>query len=121
MTAFWICAALLVFPMVLFGGMKVVRPKDALEEMGMLWVADYSDTQVKLIGLAEVLGAIGVVVPSATGVLPVLAPVAAACLGVLMVGAFFVHVRRRDPIASKVITGALVSLSVAVVWLGGAA
>ena len=53
----------------------------------MKWALTWSPCRVKLLGLAEVLGALGVVVPWATDIAPVLTPVAACCLLVLMVGA----------------------------------
>ncbi len=50
----------------------------------------------KLIGLAEVLGAVGVIVPPLTGILPILAPIAAAGIVILQTGAILTHVRRRE-------------------------
>jgi len=47
----------------------------------------FSKTQVRLLGLAEVLGAVGLVVPTATGIAPHLTRVAAVCLATLMGGA----------------------------------
>lgn len=121
MITFWIVAGLLCIPMVLFGGMKVVKSRDELRTFGMLWVDDYSARQVQLIGVAEVLGAIGVIVPTATGILPVLAPIAAACLGVLMLGAFFVHLKRKDPVPALVITAVLTACAGVVVGLAATA
>ena len=45
---------------------------------------------MRIIGVLEVLGAVGVVLPAATGVLPWLVPVAAACLALLMASAVVV-------------------------------
>lgn len=104
--------------MLLFGGMKVVRKRADLEATGMLWVEDYADSTLKLIGAAEVLGAIGVILPAATNFLPILSPIAASCLGVLMIGAFGVHVRRKDPAPSLIITGLLVACAAYVAWYG---
>lgn len=64
------------------GAMKFARPKEQVERN-----PHFSETQVKLLGLAEVLGAIGLVVPVATGIAPYLTRVAAACLATLMGGA----------------------------------
>lgn len=118
MTVFWIAVGLLSVAMLAAGVVKLLKPRDELETMGMLWVADYTDQQVRLIGAAETAGAIGLVVPAATGIAAVLSPIAAVCLGVLMAGAFGVHVRRKDPLPSLIITASLVGLAGYIAWIG---
>jgi hypothetical protein len=66
----------------------------------MPWVDDFSQGTVRLIGALELLGAMGVVVPRATGVLPRLAPLAAGGLAMVMVGGFATHLRRREYLRS---------------------
>ena len=61
------------------------------------------EAQIKLLGIAEVLGAIGLVAPMATGIAPVLTRVAAVCLATLMGGAVATHVMRREPAAAATI------------------
>lgn len=78
------------------GVMKLVRPVTALRDAGMGWVDDIPLTATRLIGLAEVLGAVGLVLPVALRTAAVLSPIAAVCLGVVMVGAVVVHVRRGE-------------------------
>ena len=93
----WILQGLLAFVFLSAGGLKALRPKDKITanpKMG--WAHGRSATQIKLLGAAEVLGALGVVEPWATGIVPVLTPIAAACLFVLMVGAAIVHARRNE-------------------------
>lgn len=50
----------------------------------------------ELIRFAEVLGAIGLVVPPLVGILPVLSPIAGIALAVLMAGAVATHLRRKE-------------------------
>jgi len=97
LVAYWIVAGLAALLFLAAGLLKLVRPKVALPAMGMGWADDYSTVSVKLIALAEVVGALGLVLPAATGVVPVLSPIAAVCLAVIMVGAVVVHVRRHEP------------------------
>jgi len=52
--------------------MKIARPKEALIASGMAWAEDFSQPVVRLIGAAEVLGALGIVLPMLTGVVLVL-------------------------------------------------
>jgi hypothetical protein len=48
----------------------------------------------RFIGLAEVLAAAGLTLPTSTGIMPWLTPLAAAGLLVIMVGAAVLHLRR---------------------------
>ena len=112
--AFWIVAGLAALVFLAAGLMKLARPRAALQASGMGWVEDFNDGSVKLIGLAEVLGAIGLIAPMATGIAPILSPIAGLALAVLMVGAAVTHIRRSEP----PIPVALVLLSLAAAVLG---
>lgn len=94
----WIIAILLALAFAAAGAMKLMRPKEELEP-NMGWVADFTQDQVKAIGLAEVLGAVGLILPGAIDIAPVLVPIAAVGLVATMVGAVVVHRRRNDPMA----------------------
>ena len=77
--------AIQIFLAVAFGAagtMKLVRSKARLAATPhMGWVHSVPEAQIKLLGVAEVLGAIGLVAPMATGIAPFLTRAAAACLG----------------------------------------
>ncbi|HWS50633.1 MAG TPA: DoxX family protein [Microbacterium sp.] len=94
--AFWIVAGLAALVFLAAGLMKLAQPKEKLQT-NMGWVEDFSGTSVKLIGLAEVLGAVGLILPMATGILPILSPIAGVALAVLMIGAAITHIRRKEP------------------------
>jgi hypothetical protein len=94
-TALWIASGLLALAMVAAGGVKlVVRRVKLLRKMN--WAETWSDGQFKLLGLAELLSGIGVIVPHVTDIVPVLTPVAAVCLVVLMAGAVKTHVDLKE-------------------------
>lgn len=61
---------------------------------GMEWMLAIPAAQLRAIGILEMLGAVGLVVPAATGILPWLTPLAALGLAVLMAGAAVFHLRR---------------------------
>lgn len=113
--AFYAIAGLAAVLFLGAGGMKLARPKAALKENGMGWVDDFSATSVKLIALAEVLGAIGLIVPVATGIAPILSPIAGICLAIIMVGAIVIHARRSEPLVPALV---LTVLAVAAAVLG---
>lgn len=94
--AIWIITGLLAVAFIGAGLMKVAQPRAKLAANGMAWTNDYSDAGVKLVGLAELLGGIGLILPALTGIAPVLVPIAAAALTVIMIGAVVWHVRAND-------------------------
>ena len=76
---------------------------------------DFSPATVRFIGVAELLGALGLVVPAVTGVAAILTPLAAAGLAVVMLLAALTHLRRREPGAIAFNTVLLV-LAAIVAW-----
>lgn len=112
--AYWIVGGLTALVFFAAGGMKLARSRAQLASAGMAWTEDFSSAAIKLIAAAEVLGALGLVLPVLTGVVPVLAPIAACCLAVLMTGATVVHLRRHEP----PISAAPLALAVASAVLG---
>jgi uncharacterized membrane protein YphA (DoxX/SURF4 family) len=113
--ALWIIAIVLAVAFAGSGLMKLVVPKDKLVTAGQGWAQDYSSTNIRLIGLVEVLGAVGLVLPAALHIAPILVPLAAVGLALVMVGAVVVHARRKEPmnIAVNVV---LIALAVFVAW-----
>ncbi|NKQ52290.1 DoxX family protein [Amycolatopsis sp. K13G38] len=88
------------------GGLKVVRRREELVATGNLdWMKDSSDAGVKAVGLVEILGALGVILPWLTGIAPILTPIAAAGLVVVQIGALRVHLVRdeRRPLPANVL------------------
>ena len=86
----WVVQILLAVGFLMAGGMKLMTPHDALAAQ-MAWVNHFPAFAPKLIGLLEVLGGIGLILPALLRVKPELTPLAAACLALLMVGAFITH------------------------------
>ena len=93
--ALWIVQILLALAFAMAGIMKVTQPIDRLETR-MGWVKDVGPRGVRLIGSLEILGAIGLILPAVTGILPWLTHVAAAGLALTMVGAMITHGRRGE-------------------------
>ena len=100
--ALWIISGLVAFAVFGAGAFKLATPRLKLAEK-MKWSVTWTDTNVKLLGLAEVLGAAGLILPVALGILPVLAPVAAVCLAILMAGAVKTHIDLKEPFAPPAI------------------
>jgi hypothetical protein len=104
--ALWIAQGLLALVHLAAGGLKVVRPREQLVTSGNFdWMKDSSDAGVKAVGLVEILGALGVILPWLTGIAPVLTPIAAIGLVVVQIGALRVHLVRdeRRPLPANVL------------------
>ena len=94
-TALWIAQALLALVFVGAGLLKLLTPRERLPEQ-MAAVKALPQTTIRLIGALEVLGAIGIVVPALTGILPGLTSWAALGLAATMIGAALTHARRGE-------------------------
>lgn len=114
----WVIAGILALVFAAAGFMKATAPKEKLAE-NMDWVEDFSPGTIKLIGVVEVLGAIGLVLPAAVDIAPVLTPLAASGLALTMVLAAVTHLRRKEHqmILVNVVLGAL-ALFVAIMRFG---
>ncbi len=91
MSVLWAIQILLALLFAAAGAMKLVRTKQQLAHN-----PQFSAAELRLLGLAEVLGAIGLVAPTVTGIAPYVSRVAAACLAALMGGAVATLAIRRE-------------------------
>ncbi len=92
----WIVAGVLAVAFALAGVMKLSRSQEQLVSSGLGWAADFPVSTIRLIGAAELLGAIGLIMPPVVGVAEGLVPLAASGLAVVMVGAAVTHARRKE-------------------------
>jgi len=93
----WVLSGLLAALYLTAGTMKLTQPKDKLLASGnMNWVEEFDGGQLKAIGAVELLGAVGLVLPWALDIAPVLTPIAAVGLAVIQAGAVRTHLRRGE-------------------------
>jgi uncharacterized membrane protein YphA (DoxX/SURF4 family) len=111
----WIVAAQLAAVFLATGAMKLLRTKESLAENGMGWTEDFSIPVVKSIGALEILAALGLILPALFDIVPVLVPLAALGLVLLMMGAAATHAIRRGG-RMIVVNSILASLAAVVVW-----
>lgn len=76
------------------GSMKIFQYEKAKEKLP--WVKDVSKGLVSFIGLSELLGAMGLVLPGATGILPSLTSLAALGIALIMLLAAGFHGKRKE-------------------------
>ncbi|TJY41064.1 DoxX family protein [Cohnella pontilimi] len=92
--ALWVAQGLLAAMFLMAGSTKALTYEKA--KASMPWVKDYSTGFVKFIGWAEILGALGLVLPAAFGIVPILTPVAAIGIALIMLFATVFHARRKE-------------------------
>ncbi|TGE03835.1 DoxX family protein [Hymenobacter fodinae] len=93
MTVFlWSLQGLLAAVFLLAGTVKLTQPAATVRALAP---AGFSLSFLRGLGAVELLGAVGVLVPQGTGVLPWLTPLAAGGMGVVLAAAIGVHARQR--------------------------
>jgi len=96
--ALWIVAGLLAAVYLVSGGGKLVLAKERIGGMSASagWVEDFSADSVKAIGVLEILAAVGLILPAVLDIAPVLVPMAAVGLVMVMAGAVITRIRRHE-------------------------
>jgi uncharacterized membrane protein YphA (DoxX/SURF4 family) len=92
--ALWVVQIILGLAFIMFGSMKAFQYEKA--KASLPWVKDYSKGLVTFIGVSELLGGLGLILPYATGIAPILTPVAALGLGLVMILAAGFHAKRKE-------------------------
>ena len=113
-TFIWIVQAALAAFFFMPGGMKVITPREKMIEKGQLKPGD-SIIPIRALGIVELLGIIGLILPSWLNIVPILTPIAAIGFCIVMVGAFVVHFRKKDFRILPLLV-AIFILSALVVW-----
>lgn len=113
--ALWIVAAVLAACFLASGSLNASQPKDRLVAAGNGWVEGFAAGAVKTIGVLEILAGVGLILPAAVDIAPVMVPVSAAGLVGLMIGAGITHARRQEA-RSVAINVFLLAVAVFVAW-----
>jgi uncharacterized membrane protein YphA (DoxX/SURF4 family) len=110
----WLVTGLLAVLFLASGVVKLIRSKEELTaSMGVF--EDFGAGSIKAIGTLEIMAAVGLTLPAALGIAPVLVPLAAVGLVLLMAGAIVAHSRRRE-VQGIVVTVILLALAAFVAW-----
>ena len=104
----WSLQGLLAALFLMTGIMKIVQSKETLKQRLGPWTEGFSKAQLSFIGLVEIAGAAGLILPMYLDVIPILTPFAAIGLGITMIGAIMTHLNRnenKNMVANIVILG----------------
>jgi uncharacterized membrane protein len=91
----WLLQIVLALAFLALGLLKVLRSRERLLRVEP-WVEDYPEWVITTIGVLELAGAAGVILPAVFGVATVIVPVAATGLAIIMVGAVVTHLMRGE-------------------------
>jgi uncharacterized membrane protein len=109
----WTVQVLLAIAFGMAGAMKTFTPIEQLAQK-LPWVTELPNL-VRFIGVSELAGALGLVLPAASRVRPVLTPIAALGLVVIMVLAAGFHIMRGE-VQAVPINAVLGGLAALVAW-----
>ncbi|WP_063043419.1 DoxX family protein [Nocardia pseudovaccinii] len=112
----WVIASLLAAVFLGSGLAKLVQSKDKLASSGMGWAEDFSPGMIKILGILQLAGAVGLLVPAILDTAPILVPLAALGLAIMMAGAAIVHRRRHDDLKMITLNLVLLILAAVVAW-----
>lgn len=99
----WIAAGILAVSMLITGVAKATRTKEQLYGSGiahyvsgMTYIGAFPSWLIRSLGVVEVLSAVILILPGIFGIVPVLVPITATCLVVVLIGAVGIHARRWE-------------------------
>lgn len=110
----WVAQGLICFVFTAAGLVKLLTPIPELAAM-MPWAGQYSETFVRVIGLVDLAGGIGILLPALTRILPRLTVLAALGCTVLQVFALLFHLSRGEAAVTP-LNFVLLALSLFVLW-----
>ncbi|MDP9013614.1 MAG: DoxX family protein [Pseudomonadota bacterium] len=114
--ALWIAQGFLCV-MFLFGGvMKLAKSPEGLAKMGWLWAQSIPRRFILFIGIMEIAGSVGIVVPPLVGILPVLVPLSALGFILVQVSAIVLHARRKETAQTLWLNSILLAAALFVLW-----
>ena len=111
----WAAQILLALGFGMAGFLKTLTPMGELGAM-MNWVTVSPEWLVRFIGIVEFVGALGMILPAATRILPWLTPLAALGLAVIQVLAIGTHASLGETATTLPMNLVLLALALFVVW-----
>lgn len=106
----WILQVVLAAMFLMAGTFKTFTPIPELA-IKMPWVNDFSEGMVRFIGFTQLLGGLGLLLPSVLRIKPFLTVVAGFALGLVMIFAAVYHISKGEfyALPTNIILGALAS------------
>ena len=101
-TIIWVLKGLIALLFSFTGISKMVFPKTKLLDKGMKGLVNLDEQQIKVTGFFELLGALGLILPTLLNMYPGLSATAALCLGLTMIVAGWIHIKLKLSIVPNI-------------------
>jgi uncharacterized membrane protein YphA (DoxX/SURF4 family) len=115
-TLLWVLQILLALIFTYSGVCKLLFSEKKLVAIGQTGVEGLPVSLIRFIGLAEILGSIGIIMPWLIKVFPVLTPISAICFAIIMASAAIIHYK-RIPLNKKEANNVLTNVVIFVICL----
>ena len=99
----WILKGIIFLLFTFTGINKIFLPKAKLLNKGMKGLVNLNDNQIKVAGLLEVLGALGLILPALLNIYPFLTAISALCLGLTMIVAGWINYKLKLSIILNIV------------------
>ena len=99
----WIIKGAVILVFAFTGINKIFLPKAKLLDKGMKGLINLDDNQIKIAGLLEVLGVLGLILPALLNIYPFLSAISALCLGLTMIVAGWVNYKLKLSIILNIV------------------
>jgi uncharacterized membrane protein YphA (DoxX/SURF4 family) len=109
----WVVQVALALAFGMIGVTKLTTSEADLMQQSAELIEKYGVGLIRFIGISEVLGAIGLILPAALRILPVLTPLASLGLAIIMGLATALHASKGEPVVTQVV---FLLLTLFVVW-----
>jgi uncharacterized membrane protein YphA (DoxX/SURF4 family) len=92
----WVLQIILAIAFSYSGIMKSTQSREQLVRIGQTGVDGLPYPLIRFIGVTEMLGVIGIILPMALNISPVLTPITSTCFAVIMALAAPIHYKRKE-------------------------
>jgi len=102
-TTIWILKGIIAVIFAFTGIYKIFLPKAKLLVKGMKGLIDLNEDQIKVVGLLEVLGVVGLILPTLLNINPIISAISAFCLSLTMIVAGWINHKLKLPIIPNIV------------------
>ena len=112
----WVAQVFLAAMFAIAGFLKISQSPEAMAAMGWHWALSMPPAFIVTLGVLELLGAIGIILPALTRILPLLTPAAAAGMVLTQLGAIALHASRGETAETIWFNLLLLAAALFVLW-----
>jgi uncharacterized membrane protein len=102
-TTIWILKGVIAVIFTFTGIYKIFLPKTKLLAKGMKGLIDLDEDQIRVVGLLEIFGVIGLILPTLLNMNPIISAISALCLSLTMIVAGWMNYKLQLPIIPNIV------------------